>query len=375
MPTPRSGSALSGSALLTVLWLTAALSAIGLAVANNVRGETERTSTGVDDAKSYFIARGAIERAALHVLWMAYRDADGQPIYFRPGQPSMNLDFPAAQVTVDIIPETSKLNPGIIKADDLLRLLEALEVPIDRAAEITSAIIDWRTPLNPLQPSPFDAFYLSQNPSFLPRHASFQENEELLLIQGVTPGLYYGESLDGSRPGLRDCLSVYGSGGAVDVNTAQAATLQAVGLSAEDARAVVERRAAQPFTTYPQLAELKQALGAPGQRLTLGGNSMFTLRATARLKQADGKLSDLRRTIAALVQFNFPGNTRNMTAWLSGHSLVRQNMTELTTITPVASPVTETPQRSGTPVAAWRRLRIFGTGFRRCCFAMAIWKL
>jgi hypothetical protein len=38
---------------------------------------------------------------------------------------------------------------------------------------------------------------------------------------------------------------------------------------------------------------------------------MFTLRATARLKQPDGKLSDLRRTVAALVQFTFPGNTKN----------------------------------------------------------------
>src|SRR5665213_2958271 len=90
-----------GSALLMVLWLTAALSAIGLAVANNVRGETERTSTGVDDVKSYFIARGAIEQAALHILWSGYVDAGGQPLYYRPGQPVMNLDFPDAQVTVD----------------------------------------------------------------------------------------------------------------------------------------------------------------------------------------------------------------------------------------------------------------------------------
>jgi hypothetical protein len=36
---------------------------------------------------------------------------------------------------------------------------------------------------------------------------------------------------------------------------------------------------------------------------------MFTIRATARLKQPDGKLSDLRRTVAALVKINFPGNT------------------------------------------------------------------
>lgn len=306
MQTPR-----NGSALLTVLWLTAALSAIGLAVANNVRGETERTSTGVDDTKSYFIARGAIERAALHVLWRSYADPSGQPIYFRTGQPVMNLDFPDAQVTVDIIPETSRLNVNSILPEDLLKLLSALGVPIDRATDLTSAIVDWRTPENPVQPSPFDAFYLGQTPSFLPRHASFQENEELLLTQGMTPGIYYGESLDGSRPGLRDCLSVYGSNGAVDVNTAQSATLQAVGVSPDDALAILQRRAIRPYLDGTEMAELQQALGLSGSRLMLGGRIMYTLRATARLKQPDGKLSDLRRTIAALVQFNFPGNTKN----------------------------------------------------------------
>src|SRR5579859_756131 len=58
-----------GSALLTVLWLTAALSAIGLAVASQVRGETERATTNVDDVKAYFVARGAIERTAMRMFW------------------------------------------------------------------------------------------------------------------------------------------------------------------------------------------------------------------------------------------------------------------------------------------------------------------
>jgi len=300
-----------GSALLTVLWLTAALSAVGLAVASNVRGETERTATSVDDAKAYFAARGAIEQAALHVLWRDYRDSAGTPLYYQVGQPLMNLDFPGAQVTVEIIPESSKLNVNSIRPEDLLRLLSALGVPIDRATDLTSAIVDWETLPDPLHPSPFDAFYLSQSPSFLPRHASFQEDEELLLIIGMTPGIYYGESLDGSQPGLRDCLSVYGSNFAVDVNTARPATMLALGLSPEDVSGIVQRRNARPFDVK-DFFEFRLSLGEAGRRLSIGGMNMFTLRATARLKQPDGKLSDLRRTAAALVQFNFPGNAKNL---------------------------------------------------------------
>ena len=301
----------NGSALLTVLWLTAALSAIGIAVASNVRGETDRTATSVDETKSYFVARGAIEQAALHIFWRTYYDSANQPMYYRPGQPVMNLDFPSAQVVVEIIPETAKLNVNSASPDDLLRLITALGVPADRAAEITDAIVDWRSPVNPLRGSAFDAFYLSQSPSFSPPHSSYQENEELLLTKGITPGIYYGESLDNSQAGLRDCLSVYGAGGAVDVNSAQPATLQAVGLGAEDAKAIVATRAIHPFLDYTELGRLQMSLGTAGTRLRIGGQSMYTLRATARLKRADGKLSDLRRSVGALVHFTFPGNTDN----------------------------------------------------------------
>lgn len=305
----RREAAQRGSALLMVLWLTAALAAIGLAVASNVRGETERTETNVDDARSYFIARGAIERAALHMLWgRRYAGDGGGPIYYIQGTPWMDLAFPSAEAHVEIIPETSKLGLNSAKPEDLLRLLIALGMTEGPATETAAAIVDWRTSLNPLQPSPFDGFYLGRSPSFLPRHTSFLENEELLLVKGVTPDLYYGSALDATRAGLRDCVSVYGSGNSVDVNTAQPAVLLAIGVAPADVQTLVRSRAVHPILDYKEMTDVAQALGPAGQRLQIGGKTMYTLRATARLRQPDGKLSDLRRTIAALVKFNLPGN-------------------------------------------------------------------
>jgi general secretion pathway protein K len=311
----------NGSALLMVLWLTAALSAVGLAVANHVRAETERTETNVDDARSYFVARGAIEQAALHIIWgQEYRADDGSPLYYVNGNPSMDLTFPAADVHVDVIPETSKLNLNYSRPEDVLRLLLALGTTEEQATEITAAIVDWRTRVDQEHPSPFDSFYLSQSPSFTARHASFQENEELLLVKGMTAELYYGSSLDNRRAGVRDCVSVYGSAGGVDINTAQQATLQAVGLSPADADTIVRSRAQHPVLNYKELADIQQSLGPAGNRLQIGGRTMFTLRATARLRQPDGKLSDLRRTVGALVKFYFPGNAKNIPA---GFEVVR----------------------------------------------------
>jgi len=306
--TSRRVAARKGSALLMVLWLTAALSALGLAVANDVRSETERTETHVDDSRAYFEARGAVERAALHVLWASeYFSADRRPMYYQSGNPNMELDFPSASVHVDVIPETSKLSLNFTRPEELVRLLLALGATQDKALEITAAIVDWRKPVDPVSPSPFDAFYLSQTPSFIPRHASFQENEELLLVKGVTTELYYGSALGANHDGLRDCLSVYGSG-AVDINTARPATFEAIGLSAADADTLVKSRAQHPVLDYQEFGGIVQSLGPAGMRLRIGGQSMFTLKATARLKQPDGKLSDLRRTVAALVKFYLPGN-------------------------------------------------------------------
>src|SRR5467141_3136067 len=63
-PAPQSER---GSALLAVLWLTAALAAISLTLATTVRGETERMATAEDGLRAYYLATGAIERA---VLWI-----------------------------------------------------------------------------------------------------------------------------------------------------------------------------------------------------------------------------------------------------------------------------------------------------------------
>jgi general secretion pathway protein K len=299
-----------GSALLTVLWLTAALSAVGLAVAANVRGETERTETHIDDARAYFMARGAVERAALHMLWSRqYRTGDGLPMYHINGDPSMELNFPAGDVHVELIPESSKLNVNGVRPEMLLRLLVALGVAEDRATEITAAVVDWRKPVDPVNPGPFDSFYLSQSPSFVPRHASFLENEELLLVKGMTPELYYGNDLDARRPGLRDCLTVYGGTFGLDINTAQQATLEAAGMDPPDADTIVNLRKQHPITDVREFRNIVESLGPAGRMLTIGGQTMYTMRATARLRQPDGRLSDLRRTVAALVKFYFDGNS------------------------------------------------------------------
>jgi general secretion pathway protein K len=297
-----------GGALLAVLWLSAALAAIAFSLAITVRGEAERTSTAVDSLRSYYLATGAIDRAIVWKVWSPPGTAGGDARYYRPGVP-MRFAFPGGEAVVDVIPESAKLNVNTAPVNVLATLLLASGVEPGAADATAQAIVAWRSPSPSGGFGPFDQFYLSQNPSFRARHASLEEIEELLYVRGITPDLFYGiygrDPNTGrlvARPGLVDCLSVFGSTTAVDVNYAPVPVLVALGVPPPVAAMIVERRRMRPFSQLGELAELGPLVGPAFGRLRVGGNSIFTLRATATLRQPDGRLSDVRRGAAALLK-------------------------------------------------------------------------
>src|SRR5713101_3030082 len=162
-----------GGALLAVLWLSAALSAIAFSLANTVRGEVERTSTTVEGLRCYYLAQAGIDRGILYVEWELENTAPRNvPFHYSAANPVLPFSFPSGEAVVQVIPETAKLNLNTAMPENLLRLLMALGVDPDRAAQIVAGIVDWRTPGGQSQ---FDSFYLSLTPSFRSRHASFEE--------------------------------------------------------------------------------------------------------------------------------------------------------------------------------------------------------
>jgi len=310
-PTSRRRSR-RGSGLLAVLWLAAALAAIAFSLSVTVRGEIERTSTEVDGLRCGYLASAGIERAAMELLWSA-TSPDNRLI--PKGATFVNYVFPSGNVRVDMIPETAKLDVNKASVEDLTRLVMALGEDAGRAVGIAEAIADWRQPGS----NRFEGYYSGLSSSFQPAHASFREIEELLLVRGVTSDLFYGTYVPAAggslgavigeagsrlerRSGLIDCLSVYGTDGAVDVNTADPAVLAAIGVPLYTAQAIAAQRANAPFTNA-NLGDLMSSAGAGAGRMRVEGNTMVTFRATARLRLADGKLSDLRRTSAALVKY------------------------------------------------------------------------
>lgn len=302
-----------GGALLSVLWLSAALAAISLGLATTVRTEVERVHTQTDQLKAYYLASGAVERALLYAQWgrQTPLNPDGSSPFWAPTMPVLRFRFPEGFAEVEMRPESAKFNVNRANQEELLRLLIALGQPAEAALQTTAAIIDWRTPAPPMSLTPFDQIYLQRTPSFRARHASFEEIEELLMVHGVTPDLFYGtwvRNAEGRlerRPGLQDCLSVYSQQAAFDVNTVAPPVLAAAGFPPNAISYIVSRREAMPFRNPQELRPIVDLAGPAGARLRIGGNSIYLIRATATVRGANGLPGDVRRTVAAQVKFNF----------------------------------------------------------------------
>jgi general secretion pathway protein K len=203
---------------LTVLWISAALAAVAFSLANTVRGETDRTSTELDEIRGYYLAVGAVDRASVEVLWTA---AFGNPLIPK-GAAWVDYTFPTGVAHVELIPETAKLDVNSIPPEQLGRLMAALGINPGAAMQIVAGILGRR------QGGGGAGIFPTSLPSFPGAGTSFQEIEELLQVRGVTPEIFYGTYVPASagsnpgtagpdqpslirRSGLVDCLSVYGS--------------------------------------------------------------------------------------------------------------------------------------------------------------------
>jgi type II secretory pathway component PulK len=288
----RRASSQAGGALLAVLWLSAALSAIVFTLAWTVRGELERASNSLDGARAHFLAHGAVERFLLHLSWGAGADPMGDSrIAFRPGQRRLTWDFPSGVVNLEITGENGKLDIYGTPPAVLARLFLALGVDQDRAGAIAGGIAAMR------QTAP--TLNLSAGPSFSTSWPSFLQLEDLLKVPGMTPEIFYGWwERDGEgrlvqRGGVGRHLTLLGDS-VLNVNYASDAVLRAAGVPEGRIQELLAARESQII----QSLSPGDATAAGSLQLGGGGSSAYTIRATAQLKDRP-----VRRTATALIRF------------------------------------------------------------------------
>ena len=127
---------------------------------------------------------------------------------------------------------------------------------------VVDAILDWvdvdrQTRANGAE----DKYYLGLNPPYRPKNGYFESPEELLLVRGVTPELYYGTN---DNPGLRDLISVDSQRISINPNTAPPVLLGILlGKDADGLAALEAARGASPDSFAEELQAQAVQVGLP----------------------------------------------------------------------------------------------------------------
>ena len=111
----------------------------------------------------------------------------------------------------------------------------------NEVATVVDSILDWRDTDHLKRAHGAESeYYLKRRPPYRAKNGFFDSPEELLMVRGVTPALFYGH--DG-MPGFRDVFSVYSRSDHIHIRSAPAAVLQALlGVDADTAADLVAQR-------------------------------------------------------------------------------------------------------------------------------------
>ncbi|MDW7773127.1 MAG: type II secretion system minor pseudopilin GspK [Desulfobulbaceae bacterium] len=197
-----------------------------------------------------------------------------------------------------------------------LRLLTSGRFAIadeQEAIALLDSIIDWIDSNDDERDHGAEAgYYLSREPPYEPRNAPVQNLEELLLIRGMTDDIFYGND---EYSGIRDYLTIYGTDGKININTAPAPVLQALADDLDETMVLRLVEFRQDEGNREALADpmwYKLVSGFPGD-IELGTN-LITVKSYYFHIASTVEKRDLARTGSAVVYRDKSG-AQNLLRW------------------------------------------------------------
>jgi len=259
--------------LIVVVYIVAALSMLAFALTFRSRIAIRQAQLLIENLQQEEIARAACVQACgvlaaddesvdcLDEPWSVWHELVPAEVTDQ----SIGTEDSPWQVCWKLVDESAKINLNLASAD----LLSGLEC-LDEAA--VASILDWIDKDDVPNPDGAeDDYYSSLEPPYSCKDGPIDNIEELLLIKGITPQIYYGANLDeagnhsaeidtestefaeadpqNSPVGLRDLLTVYGDG-RININTVSERVLHAIPLLSDAAIAEIisrQRSASRKF--------------------------------------------------------------------------------------------------------------------------------
>jgi len=260
-----------------VLWVIIILTVVVLEFSFAMRTEVNITKNFKEDLQLYAIAEGGTQRAIAELILK--HDTRAQQIrktvktevlapekkeWLADGR-AYTLQFDQGECDLRIMSESGKMNINTISETTLRKVIGNLGLEGEKRDVVVDSILDWRDPddLYRMNGAEND-YYQSLKEPYRCKNASLDSIEELLLVRGVTPDLFYGrkgvktgeEGAKASDVGLKDIFSVYAPGEQIDINSASTPALRGIlGIPSEAGKTILKAREEKGFQNQQDLLQ------------------------------------------------------------------------------------------------------------------------
>jgi general secretion pathway protein K len=199
--------------------------------------------------------------------------------------------------------EAGKININTVSERTLRKIVSQLGLEGEKRDIAVDSILDWRDPddLYRVNGAEND-YYQSLKEPYNCKNGNLDAIEELLLVRGVTPELFYGrkrinkgeEEGKSDQVGLKDIFSIYSAGEQIDINSATPIVLRYVlGVPDEVSRQIVKAREDKAFENQRDLLqrtpELSPFIEEIGRLIVYRSvTPYYTIESRAKSKQGGG---------------------------------------------------------------------------------------
>ncbi|MBT3255918.1 MAG: hypothetical protein HN366_05575 [Deltaproteobacteria bacterium] len=312
-----------GIALFMVLWVLILLSAIATEFCFAMRTEINMVRNFKEQTEAYYIALAGLNRAIFELL---RNESSPEKKKLLPDENEetaetasrwrMNTDIPPVpfaqgRFKVRIGNEAGKINLNTANESLLKMMLNGFELDELEKSIIVDSIMDWRdeNDLHRMNGAE-NGYYQSLPEPYDCKNGDFDAIEELLMVRGITPGVFYGGLKnmvtafkdEGSKRGKLRRRSSEASGSKICINAASTAMLLSLPQMTDDlAQSIIDFRKESDFKSLGEVSTLLGAdvYGAISRHITLTPSSYYQILSMANITD-----SRTRQGVSAMVEVN-----------------------------------------------------------------------
>jgi general secretion pathway protein K len=304
-----------------VLWVIAILSVVVSEFCLAMRTEVHITKNYKEELQLHTMAEGGIQYAITELIYnhdprirqLRTKKLEEIPPekreWLTDGRP-YPISYDQGTCEIRILSEAGKVNINTVTESTLRKIIGTFNLEGEAKDIVVDSILDWRDPDDFYRVNGAEnEYYQSLKEPYYCKNKNLDSIEELLLVRGVTPALFYGgekirrgeeEFLD--RTGLKDLFSIYSTGEQIDINSATPIVLNIVlGIPKEVSQQIVKAREENFFKNYqdlllrvPELSPFIREI--QGLILFQSFTSYYTIESRARFQEG-GSIRGLKAIV------------------------------------------------------------------------------